>query len=115
MSCWQSVARNRPYHALFRLSDESNTGLVTLEAMRHTCNMMGATLTQDEAQMVVDKLAARADGMVDYEGLYRLLLETPPPQVFSSNSEHTNLSSLATARETRGWIQRVKSLDPSMY
>ena len=49
--------------------------------MRHTCNMMGARLTSEEAQMVADKLAARADGLVDYEGLYRLLLETPPPEV----------------------------------
>lgn len=43
--------------------------------------MMGARLTEDEAKIVADKLPTRADGMVDYEGLYRLLLETPPPQV----------------------------------
>lgn len=31
--------------------------------------------------MVADTLAARTDGLVDYEELYRLLLKTPPPQV----------------------------------
>lgn len=66
---------------MFRLSDDAATGLVTLEALRHTLNMLGAKLTQDEAQMAADKLAARADGLVDYEELYRLLLETTPPQV----------------------------------
>lgn len=33
--------------------------------------------------MVADRLAARTDGLVDYEELYRLLLEVPPPQVKS--------------------------------
>lgn len=41
----------------------------------------GKRTTQDEAQMVADRLAARTDGLVDYEELYRLLLETPPPKV----------------------------------
>lgn len=41
---------------------------------------------QDEAQMVADRLAARTDGLVDYEELYRLLLKTPPPQVQNSLS-----------------------------
>lgn len=39
--------------------------------------------------MVTDRLAARTDGLVDYEELYRLLLKTPPPQVtdqFSSKA-----------------------------
>lgn len=31
--------------------------------------------------MVADRLAARTDGLVDYEELYRLLLKTPPQQV----------------------------------
>lgn len=43
--------------------------------------MMGARVTGEEAQAVADKLPERPDKMVDYEGLYRLLLETPPPQV----------------------------------
>lgn len=79
----QSLAKNRPYHGLFRLSDEGGSGLVTLEALRHTLNMLGARLSEDETRMVADKLPAaeRSDGMVDYEGLYRLLLETPPPPV----------------------------------
>lgn len=77
----QSTAKNKPYHGLFRLSDDAHTGLVSLEALRHTLNMMGARLSQDEAKMVAGKLAQRADGMVDYEGLYRLLLGTPPPEV----------------------------------
>ncbi|CAM9910415.1 unnamed protein product, partial [Ascophyllum nodosum] len=75
----QSLAKNRPFHGMFRLSDHAGTGLVTLDAFRHTLNMLGAKLSQDEAQMVADRLAARADGLVDYEGLYRLLLDTPPP------------------------------------
>ena len=72
---------------MFRLSDHAGTGLVTLDAFRHTLNMLGAKLSQDEAQMVADRLAARADGLVDYEGLYRLLLDTPPPPVSSWTKE----------------------------
>ena len=86
----QSLARNRPYHGLFRLSDDTGSGLVTMDTLKHTLNMLGAKLTQDETQMVADRLAARTDGLVDYEGLYRLLLECPPPQV-------TTISSLALA------------------
>ncbi|CAM9175845.1 unnamed protein product [Hapterophycus canaliculatus] len=76
----QSLLKNRPYHGMFRLSDENGSGLVTIDALRHTLNMLGAKLTQDEAKMVSDRLAVRTDGLVDYEELYRLLLETPPPQ-----------------------------------
>lgn len=77
----QSLARNRPYHGLFRLSDDTGSGLVTMDALKHTLNMLGAKVTPDEAQMVADRLAARTDGLVDYEGLYRLLLASPPPPV----------------------------------
>lgn len=77
----KSLSKNRPYHGIFRLSDDNGSGLVTLDVFRHTLNMLGAKLTPDEAQMVADRLAARTDGLVDYEGLYRMLLETPPPQV----------------------------------
>eukprot|EP00903_Cladosiphon_okamuranus_P013950 g12974.t1 len=76
----QSLSRNRPYHGMFRLSDDTGSGLVTPDVFRHTLNMLGSRLTQDEAQMVADRLAARPDGLVDYEELYRLLLKTPPPQ-----------------------------------
>ncbi|CAM9186272.1 unnamed protein product, partial [Ectocarpus fasciculatus] len=76
----QSLSRNRPYHGMFRLSDDTGSGLVTLDVFRHTLNMLGSRLTQDEAQMVADRLAARTDGLADYEELYRLLLKTPPPQ-----------------------------------
>lgn len=79
----QSLAKNRPFHGMFRLSDHAGSGLVTLDAFRHTLNMLGAKLTQDEAQIVSNKLATRTDGLVDYEGLYRLLLDTPPPQVIA--------------------------------
>lgn len=77
----QSLTKNRPFHGMFRLSDHAGSGLVTLDAFRHTLNMLGARLTQDEAQIVTNKLTTRTDGLVDYEGLYRLLLNTPPPQV----------------------------------
>ncbi|CAM9546042.1 unnamed protein product, partial [Phaeothamnion confervicola] len=74
-----SLARGRPYHGLFRLSDEAASGLVPTEAFGHTLRMLGPTLSKEEAQMVADALPARADAMVDYEELYRLLLRTPPP------------------------------------
>lgn len=74
---------------MFRLSDDTGSGLVTIDVFRHTLNMLGAKLTPDEAQMVADRLAARADGLVDYEGLYRLLLETSPPQVFTTAERNT--------------------------
>ncbi|CAM9389683.1 unnamed protein product, partial [Laminaria digitata] len=85
----QSLARNRPYHGLFRLSDDTGSGLVTVDILKHTLNMLGVKLTQDEAQMVADRLAARTDGLVDYEGLYRLLLESPPPQHLCSRPLRT--------------------------
>ncbi|CAM9842968.1 unnamed protein product [Pylaiella littoralis] len=78
----QSLSKNRPYHGIFRLSDDTGSGLTTLDVFQHSLNMLGSKLTKacDEAQMVADRLAARTDGLVDYEELYRLLLETPPPK-----------------------------------
>lgn len=40
------MSKNRPYHGMFRLSDDTGSGLTTLDVFRHTLNMLGARLTQ---------------------------------------------------------------------
>ncbi|CAM9255060.1 unnamed protein product [Chrysoparadoxa australica] len=74
-----SSSQGKPYHALFRLSDSSSSGLVNLSSFSHTLKMLGAQLAEPEVQIIADSLGSRADGMVDYEELYRVLLRTPPP------------------------------------
>lgn len=59
---------------------------------------------QDEAQMVADRLAARTDGLADYEELYRLLLKTPPPQVQSSPTTLSLLSMTMDARTNHSFF-----------
>lgn len=80
---------------------------MTLDTFRHTLNMLGAKLTQDEAQMVSDKLAARTDGLVDYEGLYRLLLQTPPPQVIDEKTGEVSFRMPARMRALGILISRT--------
>jgi Ca2+-binding EF-hand superfamily protein len=53
------------------------TGCVTREAFDHTLAMLGCALSKDEAQLVVDSLAARKDKLVNYEELYHLILRYP--------------------------------------
>ncbi|KAG5183282.1 hypothetical protein JKP88DRAFT_241452 [Tribonema minus] len=92
----QSNARGRPYHGLFALSDEHRSGLVQLDALKHTLGMLGCRLQDADVLkalksipathrarfthvQIVKALPERSDGMVDFEELYRLLLRTPPP------------------------------------
>eukprot|EP00904_Undaria_pinnatifida_P002651 jgi/Undpi1/12387/HiC_scaffold_5.g02059.m1 len=76
----QSLVKNRPYHGLFRLSDDTGSGLVTLEALKHTLNMMGAKITQDEAQMHLCARPLRTP----YSGGGALIW--PPPAVLPSTN-----------------------------
>eukprot|EP00611_Tribonema_gayanum_P013061 TRINITY_DN2382_c0_g1_i1.p1 TRINITY_DN2382_c0_g1~~TRINITY_DN2382_c0_g1_i1.p1 ORF type:complete len:1787 (+),score=415.93 TRINITY_DN2382_c0_g1_i1:3-5363(+) len=75
----QSNARGRPYHGLFALSDEHRSGLVQLDALKHTLGMLGCRLQDADVLKIIKALPERSDGMVDFEELYRLLLRTPPP------------------------------------
>lgn len=72
-----SAVKGRPYHSLFSLSDEMQTGVVTREAFEHTLTMMGCPLAKEEVQTVLDLLSPRKDKLVDYEELYHLILRTP--------------------------------------
>jgi hypothetical protein len=48
----QSNARGKPYHAMFRLSDDTLSGLVSIDTFKHTLRMMGCSSLSDDAASI---------------------------------------------------------------
>ncbi len=87
-SITRSALDGKTFYVLFGLSDEAKTGLVTRDALRVTLCMLGCRLSDKDEEILLNALPA-CDGMVDYEALYRQLMNHPSPPHMSMALHHT--------------------------
>jgi Ca2+-binding EF-hand superfamily protein len=66
------------YAMIFSRYDPSGSGVVTKDGMVGAFRSIGCYLNDEEVNVVSKKLKSRGDGMLDYNDLYQLLLQTTP-------------------------------------
>ena len=66
------------YGMIFVRCDPSGSGLVTKDAFIGAFRGIGCFLSEDEVSCIGGRLKSRRDGMLDYNDLYQVLLQTTP-------------------------------------
>jgi len=66
------------YAMIFARHDPSGSGVVTKDGLVGAFRSIGCYLADDEVNMVSKRLKSRGDGMLDYNDLYQVLLQTTP-------------------------------------